>query len=87
MPELEGSAWRCAYEIGWPDGSRASAAYGVDAVQALELAMQKIGIELYMSDAHEAGALVWERPGGGYGFPLPVNARDLLIGDDKAFGG
>lgn len=79
--------WRCAYEIGWPDKPRYSAGYGIDAVQALHLTLQKIGIELYTSEAHEEGRLWFDRPGSGYGFPVPKNVRDLLIGDDARFEG
>lgn len=86
-PVADGTAWRCDYEIDWPVAPRNSAAYGVDSVQALGLALQKIGIDLYMSEAHKAGTLMWEAPGKGYGFPLPANARDLLVGDDKRFEG
>jgi hypothetical protein len=85
-PEIDGSSWLCRYEIGWPSGSRLSAGHGVDAIQALNLTMQKIGIDLYMSEAHLTGNLFWERKGEGYGFPLPQNASDLLEGADKHFG-
>ena len=27
----------------------------------------------------------WLEPGRGYGFPVPDNIRDLLVGDDKRF--
>lgn len=30
---------------------------------------------------------MWEKPGDGYGFPIPKNGRDLLIGADKIFEG
>jgi hypothetical protein len=40
-------------------------------------------IELYASEAHKAGRLKWERPRGGYGFPLHSGIRDLYEGDDK----
>jgi hypothetical protein len=75
-------AWSCAYEIGWPHGTWTSAGSGVDSVQAILLTLQKIGIEIYTSEYHASGKLMWEAPGRGYGFPVPPNARDLLIGDD-----
>jgi hypothetical protein len=28
---------------------------------------------------------LWLEPGRGYGFPVPNNIRDLLVGDDKKF--
>lgn len=52
---------------------------------ALELAMKMVGIHLYTSEPHEDGRLIGEKPGGGYGFPLTKNMRDLLVGDDKQF--
>lgn len=79
------SGWECHFEIDWPDGVLKRFAAGHDSIQALELAMNMIGIHLYTSEAHETGSLVWERPGGGYGFPLTKNMRDLLVGDDKTY--
>jgi len=84
-PELDGECWACAYSVAWPDGTVVGRGYGHDAVQAISLTLQRIGVDLYMSDHHRAGRLVWERPGGGYGFPLPPNASDLLVGDDARF--
>ena len=51
-------------------------------MQAVLLTMQKIGTEIYMSEYHKSGRLLWTAPGRGYGFPVPCNLRDLLIGDD-----
>ena len=86
-PIPDDDAWRCAYEIDWPDRQKSSAALGIDALHALQLAMQKIAIEIYTSSYHKSGRLYWERPGGGYRFPIAKNSRDLLIGDDKEFDG
>ena len=58
---------------------------GVDSVQALDLALRAVGAQLYASDHHASGNLVWEEPGKGYGFPVTNNIRDLLVGDDKRF--
>ncbi len=77
--------WSCRFEIGWPDGTLAMEAMGVDAVQALELAMKMIGVTIYASDHHASGQLEWLKPGQGYGFPVTNNLRDLLEGDDKKF--
>jgi hypothetical protein len=77
----------CRFEIGWPDGVVARHVEGVDAIQAVELALKAIGAEVYASPYHRAGTLVWELPGGGYGFPVARNLRDLLVGDDKTFDG
>ena len=87
VPEKGESDWSCRYEIDWPEGLRESAAYGIDAIQALHLALQKIGVDLYASDHHKTGTLMWEGTGGGYGFPVPKNLRDMLVGDDQRFDG
>lgn len=84
-PEPEGDSWSCKFEVGWPDGTVAMSAGGVDSVQALELALKMIGAQLYASDHHASGKLMWEAPGKGYGFPVGNTIRDLLVGDDKKF--
>jgi len=84
QPVDKHDCWQCDYEIDWPDASRKSKAYGVDSVQSLLLAMQIIGAELYASEAHRSGKLKWDRPGGGYGFPLHTRLRDLGEGDDRS---
>ena len=82
-PEPEGENWSCRFEVGWPDGTWNMAAGGVDAAQALHIALQLIGAQIYASDHHASGRLMWLEPGKGYGFPVPDSIRDLLIGDDK----
>jgi hypothetical protein len=84
-PTSDGVEWVCRYEIDWPDGHRERAIHGADSVQALLLALKMIGFDLYTSEAHKTGRLMWEAAGQGYGFPVPVNARDLLVGEDKRF--
>jgi hypothetical protein len=86
-PEYLDGMWICRYEIGWPDDPDTGFGAGVDAFQALHLTLQLIGFRLYASAYHKAGTLVFEQPGRGYGFPIPKNGRDLLIGDDKIFDG
>ena len=76
-----------ATTIGFPNGVKESAAHGIDAVQALVLAINDIGNDLYFSDYHKMGRLKWGEPDKGYGFPVTKNVRDLLIGDDKRFDG
>ena len=77
--------WSCQIEIGWPGENLTRIAVGVDAVQALELALKMIGAQIYASDHHESGMLEWLEPGKGYGFPVPNGIRDLLVGDDKEY--
>jgi hypothetical protein len=79
--------WSCRFEIGWPTGARVKDAHGVDAVQALLLALQMIGTDLYSSNEHAEGRLRWETKGAGYGFPVPKNLKNMLVGDDKVFFG
>jgi hypothetical protein len=76
--------WECEYEIGWPAGARRFKAHGIDSVQSLSLAFQMVGAELYTSDAHRSGKLMWLERGAGYGLPLPSGIRDLYEGDDKS---
>jgi len=85
-PEWDGASWSCRWEIHWPDHQRNMAATGVDSVQALFLALQMIGADIYTSDYHKSGELVWKIPARGYGFPVPRNLRDLLVGDDEVYG-
>ena len=84
-PERADVGWICRFEIGWPEGTAERWGAGSDQVQALLIAMQMIGSEIYTSQHHESGHLAWLSPGRGYGFPVPNNIRDLLIGDDARF--
>jgi hypothetical protein len=79
------TAWTCRFEIDWPDGTLALDVGGVDAIQAIDMALKIIGSLIYASDHHESGRLRWLEPGKGYGFPVTNNMRDVLIGDDKKF--
>ncbi|WP_137151171.1 hypothetical protein [Devosia sp. FKR38] len=81
-PEQGERGWMCRYEIGWPERQRSGAGYGIDGMQALTIALQNIGAELYASPYHTAGTLVFDKPGNGYGFPIAKDARHLLVGDD-----
>src|ERR1700741_1739995 len=85
VPEQREVDWACRFEIEWPNETTTLEAWGVDAVQALELAMKMIGAFIYGSDHHASGKLTWEAPGQGYGFPVPNTIRDLLVGEDKKF--
>jgi hypothetical protein len=82
--ETESNHWVCNYDIGWPEGTRRFAGHGKDSVQAIVVAMQMIGAELYASAYHKNQSLRAEDQKGGYGFPIANNCRDLLVGDDKA---
>jgi hypothetical protein len=77
--------WICRFEIGWSSQPQQKHAVGIDPVQALLFAMQMIGAELYASDQHESGRLIWLQHGNGYGFPVPASIRDVLRGDDARY--
>jgi hypothetical protein len=82
QPENDDGMWVCRYEIDWPSQKRSHFAGGADSFQALILALQMIGAEIYASAYHKAGSLKWFERYRGYGFPVGRNLRDLLIGDD-----
>lgn len=89
-PQKDADAWSCSFEIDWPEGIRRSTAVGSDSIQALVLALQKIGAEIYTSDYHKSGLLNWgdltkEAARKGYGFPVMPSIRHLLIGDDAKY--
>jgi hypothetical protein len=84
-PEQDGAQWLCRFEIEWPEEKASRWGEGSDAVQALIIALQMIGAEVYASKYHEAGQLSWLGKASGYGFPVASAIRDLLIGDDKKF--
>jgi hypothetical protein len=86
-PEGSGKHWGCRFTIDWPTGIQVGAGYGVDRMQAIILTLQMIGAHLYFSDYHKTGRLYFEKQGSGYGFPVPKNARDMLVGDDRTFEG
>lgn len=85
MPHQSGDEWRCHFEIGWPEAVAERWGTGEDPIQAIVQALQMIGAELYTSRHHDAGKLMWLSPGAGYGFPVPRNIRDLMVGDDASF--
>jgi hypothetical protein len=82
MPERNDESWICRYEIDWPHQTSSRYAAGFDSVQAVVLALQMIGSEIYTSNYHRSGSLRWTEEGRGYGFPVPYSLRDVLVGDD-----
>jgi hypothetical protein len=67
----------CPYEIRGVGNQRVRYAGGVDAVQALELALKSIGADLYTSKEWQAKELTWNG-GDDLGFPVPDSLADLL---------
>ena len=85
-PEKESSgAWGCHFEIDWPDKKTDKTIFGFDSVQAIVLALQTIGAEIYTSNYHKAAQLFFDEPGSGYGFPVVPTFRDLLQGNDAKY--
>jgi hypothetical protein len=82
-PEEQEKVWACRYEIEWPEGARVFSAIGFDSLQALVLALQMIGAEIYSSAYHREGRLRAYDNEKGYGFPVAASLRDLLVGADK----
>lgn len=68
----------CLYEILWPGKRRISYCGGVDAIQALELAMSMIATDLYTSPV--AAKLTWLGRRD-LGFPILKAIRDLVPKD------
>lgn len=81
-PEFGGKDWSCQFEIAWPQRTFSKRMYGFDATQALTITLEMIGLLLYSSDEHATGNLYWEQRDQGYGFPVPREDRNRLIGED-----
>ncbi len=78
-------SWFCRYEIDWPDKNHALNVGGIDSAEAIVLALQMIGAEIYSSSYYKAGKLFFDKPGNGFGFPVVPTYRDLLQGDDAKY--
>ena len=79
----DGPNYRCRFQIEWPSDVKQFHAYGVDAIQALILALNLMGAYINTSQAVKKGKLVWLEPGGGFGLPVPRGIEDILQGDDR----
>lgn len=82
-PYPDESTYRCRFRIEWPSETKELYACGVDAIQALLLALQMLGATIYTSQEVKEGRLVWLELGGGFGLPVPRNIDDVLQGDDR----
>jgi|SRR5579872_4461497 len=77
VPVPHGDDFECSYKIQGLGAEETKCAFGVDGLQALLLAMQRIGIDLYTSEAFQSGQLRWlGQPD--LGFPVPETVRDLV---------
>ena len=50
LPVDMGDHWQREYEIGWPECARRSADFGVDSIQSLLIALQKVEAEIYTGE-------------------------------------
>jgi hypothetical protein len=73
----DGRDYYCPYQIVGLGESRVRYAGGVDGIQAIVLALQKIGAELYTSNAAKAGRLMWLGEGD-LGIPVADLIADLV---------
>lgn len=86
-PKHSDRHWVCRYEIDWPEGTAQGSMQGADALSALHGALMFIGIDLYASPYHSSGKMWWAKPFVGYGFPVPKDAREILVGEDQKYYG
>ena len=82
-PYPDGHDFRCRFLVELPSKTVDLHAGGVDAIQALILALQMMGATINTSEEAKEGRLVWHTPGGGFGLPVPDNIKDILQGDDR----
>jgi hypothetical protein len=75
-----GVDYYCAFQIVGIGDEIVRYSGGVDAVQALQLALMDIGTRLYTSDEAKAGTLSWNAGStkGDLGFPVPNIIGNLL---------
>jgi uncharacterized protein DUF6968 len=74
VPEPSDKDYGCEYSIVWPDREQRRRIFGIDAVQALLLAMQMAHVDLLLSPESKAGQLTWleERD---FGLPFSPGTR------------
>jgi hypothetical protein len=84
VPQRTNQAWTCTYAIDWPDGEKEKTASGIDAMQALMIALQMIGSEIYTSRYQKDGSVTFAGSNG-CGFPVPPTLRHLLTQEDAKY--
>jgi len=81
-PVPDDGPYRCEYQIVGIGSGKVRYAMGEDSMQALLLALQFIGTDLYTSDEAKAGRLTWFGSPN-LGFPVPDIIADLVPKDPK----
>ncbi len=75
----DSSDYYCPYEIRGLGNDKIRYAGGIDGIQALLLALQMVGAELYTSEEGKAGTLIWVGQHD-LGFPVPDSISDMIPG-------
>ena len=79
----DSSDYFCPFEIRRLRSGKVSYAGGIDGIQALLLALKKIGAELYTSEEAKSGALLWKGARkGNLGFPVPDSLSDIVTSSE-----
>lgn len=76
-PLPDGGPYRCEYQIVGVGSGKLCHAMGEDSMQALLLALQSIGTDLYTSAEAKEGRLTWFGSPN-LGFPVPDIIADLV---------
>lgn len=74
-PVLDEGDYRCDIELDWPQSGIARHAYGVDEVQALLLAMQRVHLDLLTARENSGTDVAW-LGGRSLCLPIPAAARE-----------
>ncbi|MGH6840622.1 MAG: DUF6968 family protein [Methylocella sp.] len=78
-PFLDGQDFKCEYTIEWPEHKQHAYSMGIDAIQALMLALQRLAADVSFSDYAKSKQLVWLEPEGGFGLPLPPDLTEKEV--------
>jgi hypothetical protein len=73
--ETETGDFVCHYVIDGPRTARRGSVMGIDAFQALQLTLERIGTELLFSDEGQTGGLRWLDTAYEIGFPVPASIQ------------
>jgi hypothetical protein len=84
-PLPDRGAYKCEYQIVGIGSGKVRYAMGADSMQALILALQAIGGDLYTSEAAKEGRLTWSSSPN-LGFPVPDVIADLVPNDEQPIG-
>ncbi len=57
QPEPDGEDWRCELDLDWPSYKKSFPVMGVDAYQALELALRIMPVQIMTSESFHRGQL------------------------------